>query len=118
MRPVFVQSLTSSSFFFFMSPSPPRSTLFPYTTLFRADLRVDRPRGLLAVVALAHPRALEEERRAIAERRQPHALGHPVLRDHQAGDLRRPLEVVVRARRDLTVDQPLRHPAADEHRDP
>src|SRR3989442_1068377 len=84
----------------------------------RADLFVDRPRSLLAVVALANPRALEEERRALAERRQPHALGHPVLRDHQAGDLRRALEVVVRARRDLTVDELLRHTAAEEHRDP
>src|SRR5439155_1037952 len=84
----------------------------------RADLFVDRPRRLLAVVALAHPRALEEERRALAERRQPHALGHPVLRDHQAGDLRRALEVVVRARRDLTVDELLGHTAAEEHRDP
>src|SRR3989442_294810 len=84
----------------------------------RADLFVDRPRRLLAVVALAHPRALEEERRALAERRQPHALGHPVLRDHQAGDLRRALEAVVRARRDLTVDELLGHTAAEEHRDP
>src|SRR5205823_13269433 len=84
----------------------------------RADLRVDRPRGLLAVVALAtHPHALEEERGALTERRQPHAFGHAVLRDHQARDLRRTLEVVVRARRDLAVDQLLGHAAAEEHRD-
>src|SRR5207245_2532377 len=84
----------------------------------RAHLRVDRPRGLLAVVALAtDPHALEEERGALAERRQPHAFGHAVLRDHQARDLRRTLEVVVRARRDLAVDQLLGHAAAEEHRD-
>src|SRR3712207_9559538 len=36
-------------FFFLMIRRPPRSTLFPYTTLFRSD---DRPRG-----ALRHQRA-------------------------------------------------------------
>src|SRR5205823_14256263 len=34
-------------FFFLMIPRPPRSTLFPYTTLFRSPFhsRIDRPRG-------------------------------------------------------------------------
>src|SRR5438132_2352409 len=31
-------------FFFLMIPRPPRSTLFPYTTLFRSVLAVDRGR--------------------------------------------------------------------------
>src|SRR5437773_10226864 len=31
-------AFTLSSFFFLMIPPPPRSTLFPYTTLFRSDL--------------------------------------------------------------------------------
>src|SRR6266498_3217137 len=39
-------------FFFLMIRRPPRSTLFPYTTLFRSDralpLRRDRPRRLSA----------------------------------------------------------------------
>src|SRR5256884_9053199 len=83
-----------------------------------AHLRVDRPRGLLAVVALAaHPRAPQEERRALAERREPDPLGHAVLRDHQARDLRRTLEVVVGARRHLAVDQLLGDAATEEHRD-
>src|SRR5258705_12902692 len=30
-------------FFFLMIRRPPRSTLFPYTTLFRSRLRADRP---------------------------------------------------------------------------
>src|SRR5215204_7704108 len=33
------------SFFFLMIRLPPRSTLFPYTTLFRADLALRRPAG-------------------------------------------------------------------------
>src|SRR5687767_15357251 len=32
-------------FFFLMIRRPPRSTLFPYTTLFRSALRALRPRG-------------------------------------------------------------------------
>src|SRR5438034_5336680 len=32
---------TCSSFFFLMLRRPPRSTLFPYTTLFRSDLEAD-----------------------------------------------------------------------------
>src|SRR2546426_4772565 len=34
-----------SFFFFLMIRRPPRSTLFPYTTLFRSHGRPDRPRG-------------------------------------------------------------------------
>src|SRR5688572_32745989 len=47
--------LCISLFFFLMFPRPPRSTLFPYTTLFRSDQRlschprsprtIDRPRS-------------------------------------------------------------------------
>src|SRR5438876_7275176 len=35
-------------FFFLMLRTPPRSTLFPYTTLFRSRQRHDRPRRVLA----------------------------------------------------------------------
>src|SRR5208337_5428383 len=34
--------LMSSSFFFLMIRRPPRSTLFPYTTLFRSPFRCER----------------------------------------------------------------------------
>src|SRR3712207_7723062 len=37
------------SFFFLMIRRPPRSTLFPYTTLFRSQLREVVPGGLLQV---------------------------------------------------------------------
>src|SRR2546430_17387858 len=40
-------SLSSSSFFFLMIRRPPRSTLFPYTTLFRS--RVSRARVAAAL---------------------------------------------------------------------
>src|SRR5205085_9980076 len=33
---------TSSSFFFLMTQRPPRSTLFPYTTLFRSNAHNDK----------------------------------------------------------------------------
>src|SRR2546427_12251335 len=36
-------SASSSSFFFLMIRRPPRSTLFPYTTLFRSARRVPTP---------------------------------------------------------------------------
>src|SRR5690349_22629123 len=65
------------SFFFLMIPRPPRSTLFPYTTLFRSDVFEDaQPRRVfghesvaldplagddhdLAVLDLAHERSEE-----------------------------------------------------------
>src|SRR5438093_13732354 len=48
MLPTFI-SVTSTShsflFFFFMLRPPPRSTLFPYTTLFRSDAQGIHVRG-------------------------------------------------------------------------
>src|SRR5205823_12239380 len=50
-----VYSCTSNTFslifFFLMIRRPPRSTLFPYTTLFRS-LRSDRRQALLDVIAM------------------------------------------------------------------
>src|SRR5690349_24163193 len=40
MYSVMISTVTASSFFFLTVRRPPRSTLFPYTTLFRSD-RVD-----------------------------------------------------------------------------
>src|SRR3712207_8222166 len=37
-------------FFFLMIRRPPRSTLFPYTTLFRSSGRIDRPARDAAIV--------------------------------------------------------------------
>src|SRR5688572_33019268 len=39
--------------FFLMIRRPPRSTLFPYTTLFRSDDRVEATGGMAGVVRLA-----------------------------------------------------------------
>src|SRR2546427_1592727 len=51
-------------FFFLMIRRPPRSTLFPYTTLFRSDLRVSEPEGASGLSRLATPArvALHEDR--------------------------------------------------------
>src|SRR3712207_7660946 len=38
-------------FFFLMIRRPPRSTLFPYTTLFRSDVDVSVPKGTLVIRA-------------------------------------------------------------------
>src|SRR3989442_14912583 len=50
--------IDSSFFFFLMIRRPPRSTLFPYTTLFRSLLRRSLPAALVRVVkadgGLAH----------------------------------------------------------------
>src|SRR5437773_8243540 len=43
---MYANSLAAHGFFFLMIPRPPRSTLFPYTTLFRSQLKpmvVDAP---------------------------------------------------------------------------
>src|SRR2546429_3731251 len=51
---------------------PPRSTLFPYTTLFRSVIRVDRPDVLFRTKQ-------EKERTVIEEIRRVHLTGQPVL---------------------------------------
>src|SRR5688572_32657945 len=64
--------------FFFMIRRPPRSTLFPYTTLFRSRVRrrdangdVDRGAGRLGTAARAFARE-PGERRAVRARRVSH----------------------------------------------
>src|SRR5690349_25049105 len=64
-----------ASFFFLLLRRPPRSTLFPYTTLFRSDLRLvharrpihhPRPRTLLPPnrSPRSHPRQLPRDRKS------------------------------------------------------
>src|SRR5205085_11672728 len=43
-------TLSSSSFFFLMIRRPPRSTLFPYTTLFRSDRAGDHRQDVVEVM--------------------------------------------------------------------
>src|SRR5256885_12206517 len=59
----------ASSFFFLMIRRPPRSTLFPYTTLFRSQLRVGQLREVLiedadlaAVVAVEAAEKMQQRR--------------------------------------------------------
>src|SRR2546428_1146446 len=46
--------MTLLFFFFLMIRRPPRSTLFPYTTLFRSPARPDQERGVGHEVRRAH----------------------------------------------------------------
>src|SRR5207245_10695863 len=52
-------SLSSSVFFFFMLRPPPRSPLFPYTTLFRSSSRCEKLRCRRGRALPAHHRALQ-----------------------------------------------------------
>src|SRR3712207_7949247 len=61
-------------FFFLMMRRPPRSTLFPYTTLFRSPAHCARARGVAA--------ARRPARRALGE-------PHPVLRRRREDDAAR-----------------------------
>src|SRR2546422_6099962 len=61
---------TSPSFFFLMIRRPPRSTLFPYTTLFRSHVEMRRPDRVADDHALDHPP--EERRRGDRDRSEEH----------------------------------------------
>src|SRR5204862_6115285 len=59
-------------FFFLILPRPPRSTLFPYTTLFRSEWRRRRlhwPDGDWSALRRIHPRRREDARRPATEER-------------------------------------------------
>src|SRR5256885_13913763 len=64
---VLLQSVLDYFFFFLMIRRPPRSTLFPYTTLFRS--RPDGPPARQADGAQHLPRLRRDERRAEGSRR-------------------------------------------------
>src|SRR3989449_2192403 len=100
-------ALLHSFFFFLMIRRPPRSTLFPYTTLFRS--RLHPARDALAATALAHrqrglcahrlhPRAEQADRRGrLDERRnaaqgahaQPRRVHHPLSGQNLGGGARK-----------------------------
>src|SRR2546426_12430741 len=90
--------------FFLMIRRPPRSTLFPYTTLFRSDPVAHHV--LLELVAGAHPAAVPEVVRRVALQQEAHhslavldggvrlrVVDHPVRHVRGAGgaDARRTL---------------------------
>src|SRR3712207_7405994 len=59
-------------FFFLMIRRPPRSTLFPYTTLFRSRRGAD-PAGPLRGAELGQRRVLEPDPALCLQLRHPHA---------------------------------------------
>src|SRR5690625_6814194 len=65
-----------------MTPRPPRSTLFPYTTLFRSLLRVGRrERGdesLLWIGHVLHLLPLSEDLHTMSRSNTAGAAGHPM----------------------------------------
>src|SRR5579872_7530997 len=64
----------SSSFFFLMIRRPPRSTLFPYTTLFRSCIRLDPSAGLgRGCCGEAHQKQRSEEHTSELQSR-PHLV--------------------------------------------
>src|SRR2546422_8101287 len=82
--------MSISSFFFLMIRRPPRSTLFPYTTLFRSL-------GLL---------------------REDKALANRFLRSHAAVEsIRKQIEghTTIREKVSTSVDLPLSHERSEEH---
>src|SRR5438132_12953753 len=71
------------SFFFFMLRRPPRSTLFPYTTLFRSS----RVRGAGRIRGCRHGRRLHVPSQQAAQRHAPRlsrpvAVVHPRSEEH------------------------------------
>src|SRR6266480_6140826 len=70
MRPSFGEAFKlwlKIGFFFLMSPRPPRSTLFPYTTLFRSPRRREglaAPRGHQPRDGDQHPRRRQGDRKS------------------------------------------------------
>ena len=57
------RSVRSTEFFFFlMIRRPPRSTLFPYTTLFRSGIRYKKGETLIAVDANEYRLNLEAQK--------------------------------------------------------
>src|SRR5688572_32336755 len=67
-------------FFFLMIRRPPRSTLFPYTTLFRSVAN-----GVLDERQQRHRRALHRVRGRIDVQREIQAIRHPHLHELEVG---------------------------------
>src|SRR5579872_7587847 len=95
---IYILTVASSLFFFFlMIRRPPRSTLFPYTTLFRSVwVRPVRPLVVLAVAALhvgirseEHTSELQSRphlvcRLLLEKKKQPiSTLLNPITKSHQ-----------------------------------
>jgi len=79
-----------------------------------SDLIIDATGSLFAVLSLRHRRHVEEERlTGRLEGRQPQGFSHPIAGDHVARYVGGPLEIVLRAGRDVAEDELLRHATAE-----
>src|SRR5215467_5620394 len=77
-------------FFFLMIRRPPRSTLFPYTTLCRSPPRLSRRRVLPGGTDAARPRGCSARgrrthREPAGARRDRRGVGHPPRRQREHG---------------------------------
>src|SRR5260370_2339265 len=77
---------TAILFFFLMIRRPPRSTLFPYTTLFRSDVQLDRARN----------RAIAQRLAPAQGRRREHDLHHASRSEEHTSELQSHLNLVCR----------------------
>src|SRR2546426_1884419 len=91
------------SFFFLMIRRPPRSTLFPYTTLFRSPLRPPHERGGIRALQLREPPVLARLPAPAGDRRVVGQLvvaspGHPVegRSEEHTSELQSPCNLVCR----------------------
>src|SRR5256885_3767224 len=95
-------SLCSHFFFFLMIRRPPRSTLFPYTTLFRSDgLRIVQLTDihLGPWTSAAHVRALVEKANALEPdliAQGPHVRGRRPRSEEHTSELQSPCNLVCR----------------------
>src|SRR5256885_6919383 len=73
-------------FFFLMIRRPPRSTLFPYTTLFRSVAHVPAQRGLIngQVFIEGHERRRDDTCGDVAGETGSHGVFLPVKRDRKS----------------------------------
>src|SRR3989449_11591911 len=76
--------LVAPLFFFLMIRRPPRSTLFPYTTLFRSLAGTSGARRV--VLGMAHRGRLNVLAHIVGQHVQPTAVGH--AQHHPAGSAR------------------------------
>src|SRR3712207_9200512 len=78
--------LFTTCFFFVMIRRPPRSTLFPYTTLFRSD-RAAAPADVLLLAELLVAHGRRRARRGVGGARghaDGHRAGGPLRRDRKS----------------------------------
>src|SRR5207248_8915772 len=103
--------------FFCMCRRPPRSTLFPYTTLFRSAVAVaagragepggpDRPRPAGRAAGAGHPGRNPARQGARGGQRQPALRGGGVRSEEHTSELQSPYDLVCRLLLEKKKKQP------------